>query len=104
MIMPRHRKDKGTESAAVILSTIRRSAFGPASACTWAIFGPTKFIIPISAGLPTETTPTHAAQTPVEAVPWKYARNHGYRFMLTAQTSPLAKTHFPKVQFFLRSA
>ena len=61
----------------MILSTNRRNAFGPDAAYACAIFGPTRFWIPRSAGLPTDTTPRHAAHTPVEAVPWKYARNHG---------------------------
>src|SRR5580658_6476289 len=89
---------------AVILSTNRRKALGPSTAYTWEIFGPTRFWIPVSAGLATDTTPRQAAQTAVDATPWKAAKSHGYRLMLIAQTKPLAKTHFPKTQFFLRSA
>ena len=40
----------------------------PSAAYSCAIFGPTRFWIPSSNGLPTETTPRQAAQTPVEAV------------------------------------
>ena len=41
------------------------------------ILGPRKFWIPSNAGLPADTTPRHAANTPAAAAPWKNASSHG---------------------------
>jgi len=48
--------------------------------------------------------PRHAAQLPAEALPWNPTRIHGYKYMVSAQATPLAKTHLPKDQLRRRSA
>ena len=50
---------------------------GPSAAYSCAIFGPTRFWIPSITGLPTETTPKQAAQTPADPTPWKVAKSQG---------------------------